>query len=104
MAAEPTTIWQVAQLVISGASALGIAGIIYRMGIYTQKVDGHAVQLVDHDKRIAVVGDHDKCIAVLSNRSDHQDRILTEHGNHLARHDAEVGVLQQKWSSVSHLP
>lgn len=103
MAADPTTFWQVASVAMSAVSALGIGGIFYRLGQYTQKVDGHAVQLVDHDKRIALVGDHDKCIAVLSNRSDHQDRLLTEHGRHLARHDAEVGVLQQKWSSVSHL-
>ena len=103
MAADPTTFWQVASVAMSAVSALGIGGIFYRLGQYTQKVDGHAVQLADHDKRLALVGDHDKCIGVLVQRDDQQDRTLNEHGNHLIRHDDKISILDQKWSAVSHL-
>lgn len=52
MAADPTTFWQVASVAMSAVSALGIGGIFYRLGQYTQKVDGHDEKLCNHDKRL----------------------------------------------------
>ena len=103
MAADPTTFWQVASVAMSAVSALGIGGIFYRLGQYTQKVDGHESKLADYGDRLKLVVDHDRCIGVLTQRTDQTERALNEHGNHLIRHDGEVSVLNAKWSSVAHL-
>lgn len=79
-AASGITVWQVLALLFSGVSTAGVLGIFYRLGMYTQKVDGHDVKFCEVDKRIDKVEAHD------------------------AKQDGEIRLLEQKWSCVSHLP
>lgn len=52
---------QVVTLMFSGVSAVGVIGLFYRLGVYSQKVDGHDVKFLEHEKiHIRLEGKIDK--------------------------------------------